>query len=339
MDAAMVTIKDVARAAGVSIATVSRVLNNRDRVDEETRRRILRIVGDMRYIPNNIAVSMVKKRSKVIAAMIPDLINPFYSSVIQGVEEEAKKSGYFTFIFSTGENAKAEHDFITRDIRAMVDGVILISSNKGKDIYRHFTKPLLLLDRYVEGSGLDGVVVDNFGGARAATEYLIENNHRRVAIVNGPLDMNIGIDRLRGFERALADHGLDAGPEYRRGGDWYEADGQRLTHELMALPKPPTAVFATNNLLCIGALMAFRELGLRVGHDISLVAFDDNPLARFHEPRVSVVVRPTDEMGRVAVRMLLEKIKRGADDRGGPPRVMTMGTNLIRTASVRRLKG
>lgn len=333
----MTTIKDVARAAGVSIATVSRVLNNRDRVGEETRRRIFRVIGEMEYTPNSIAVSMVKKRSKIIAAIIPDLINPFYSMLIHGVEEEAKKSGYYTFIFSTGENAKMEHDSITRDIKAMVDGVILVSSNTSKNIYKRFDKPLLLLDRYIDGCGLDGVVVDNIGGARTATEYLIENNHRRIAVIGGPQDMNIGVERLRGFEQALEDHGLALPPEYRLCGDWYEEDGRRMALELMALPNPPTAIFAANNLLCIGAVAAFRELGLKVGVDVSLAAFDDSPLARFHDPRISVVDRPTDEMGRVAVRMLLEKINRGADDGRRPPQIMTMGSDFIRTASVRRL--
>jgi LacI family transcriptional regulator len=333
----MSTIKDVARAAGVSIATVSRVLNHRDRVDDETRKHVFRVVEEMQYTPNNIAVSMVRKRSKILAAIIPDLINPFYSSVIHGVETAAKENGYYTFIFSTDENPKAEHESITRDIKAMVDGVILISSNTSKNIYRQFDKPLILLDRYIDGSGLDGVVVDNFAGARTATEYLLENNHRRIAIINGSLDMNVGVERLRGFERALADGGLPLPPEYRLCGGWYEEDGRRLTLELMALPEPPTAIFAANNLLCIGVIAALQELGLKIGRDISLVAFDDNPLARFHEPRVSVVERPTEEMGRVAVRMLLEKIRRGTGDRGQPAQIMTMGTTLIRTASVRHL--
>ena len=333
----MPTIKDVARAAGVSIATVSRVLNRRDRVDDETRKHVFRIVEKMQYTPNNIAVSMVRKRSKILAAIIPDLINPFYSSVIHGVEAEAKENEYFTFIFSTGENPKAEHESITRDIKSMVDGVILISSNTSKNIYKRFDKPLILLDRYIDGSGLDGVVVDNFTGARTATEYLLDNNHRRIAIINGSLDMNVGVDRLRGFEQALADRGTPLPAAYRLCGGWYEEDGRRLTHELMALPEPPTAIFAANNLLCIGVIAALQELKLKIGMDISLVAFDDNPLARFHEPRVSVVERPTEEMGRVAVRMLLEKIRRDADDRERPARIMTMGTTLIRTASVRHL--
>jgi LacI family transcriptional regulator len=266
--------------------------------------------------------------------MIPDMINPFFSSVVHGAEVTAKENGYFTFLFSTASKAEAEQSTAAKLMESMADGILLITANSVKSIHRHFTKPLVMVDRYVEGSECDGLVVDNFGGAYEAARYLLEKGHRRIAIINGPGDFNIGQDRLAGFERALAEDGISLPDEYKRSGDWYEEDGHRGAMDLLRLPKPPTAIFAANNLICIGTLLALRERGLKVGKDISLVGFDDNVLARYNDPRISVVERPTEEMGRVGVNMLLDKIEHGRRAKDRPMQLMTLGTKLIRTASV-----
>ncbi len=332
----LITIKDVAKKAGVSTATVSRVLNNRDRVDDDTRSRILSIIDEMQYVPSNIAVSMVRKQSMIIGLMIPDMINPFYSSVVHGAEEVAKEQGYFTFLFSTNDNADSEQSAAAKLMENMADGLIVVTSNKTMNIHKHFQKPLVLLDRYVEGSGCDGIVVDNFGGAYEAASFLVQNRHSRIAIINGPSDFNIGIERFAGFKKALEENGIPLRPEYTRSGDWYEKDGYAQTMDLLRLPEPPTAIFAANNLICMGTLQALREKGLKAGRDISLVGFDDNILAQYNDPRISVVDRPTDEMGRIGVKMLLEKIKAGKKPvKEQPQQLMTLGVKLIRTASVK----
>ena len=262
------------------------------------------------------------------------MINPFYSSVVHGAEEMAKERGYFTFLFSTNDNADAERSDAARLMENMADGLVVVTSNKTKNIHKHFRKPLILIDRYVDGSGCDGLVVDNFGGAYEAASFIVEKKHRRIAIINGPLDFNIGIERFSGFMKALAEYGIPLPPEYSCSGDWYEEDGYAQTMALLRLPDPPTAIFAANNLICMGALAALRERGLKAGRDISLVGFDDNILARYNDPRVSVVERPSDEMGRIGVRMLLDKIRYGMAAREQPQRVMRLGVKLIRTTSV-----
>lgn len=330
-----ITIKDVARAANVSISTVSRVLNGLDRVSEHTRDKVMRVVEELGYVPNSIAISMVKKRTKMIVVMVPDIINPFYTSVIQGAEAVTKANGYFTFVFSTNDCLEEERDFLGGIMAKGVDGIITISSSKDYSFYRKLSKPIVTVDRYVDGYEIDGVVIDNYGGSYQACNHLIENGHRNIAIINGPRDFNIGNDRFRGYSDALRNHGIPINEDFIKSVKWDENDGYTATKQLMMLPNPPTAIFASNNLLCMGVIRAARDLELTLGNQLSLVGFDDNVLANFSIPSVSVIDRPTYEMGKQAAELLINKI--GNKHLGKSGNKIVLNTHLISRGSVRKI--
>lgn len=333
-----ITIKDVAKQANVSVATVSRVLNGLDRVSEKTRKKVQKVVQELNYVPNSMAVSMVTKQTHMLAVVVPEFENPFYTAVIKGTVDVASQEGYHTVVFSTNDNEKEEEVFFASSLKRNVDGIVLIGAHNNPEFYQSINKPVVLVDRYIEGSGLDGVVIDNFRGAYESTQYLIENGHQKIAIITGPHTFNDGIERIRGYEQALKDFGIDLAPEYIKQGDWFENHGCQSMKELMKLSNPPTAVFAANNMICQGAIKAIRDLNLEIGSDISLVGFDENSLADFVKPRVSVVKRPTYEMGIHAAEMLLQNLRQG-DKNDSVPRKVTLGVELLKFGSVKNLGG
>lgn len=331
-----ITIKDIAKNANVSISTVSRVMNGLDRVSPDTRERVLKVIEEMNFIPNNVAVSMIKKQTKMIAIIVPEIINPFYTAVIHGVEEDAKKSGYFTIVVSTDDREEEERKFFSGVLSKNIDGIISVTACKDMSFYKYFQKPIVLVDRYIENCGFDGVVIDNFGGSYHAVKHIIGKGHKRIALINGPADFNNGRERLWGFEQALRDSCIPVNPEYIKQGDWFEENGYNSMRTLMALKDPPTAVFLANNLICKGAIKAIYDMNLQIGKDISILGFDENELADFTNPKVTTVKRPMIEMGRVAIKILLEKIS--GQSQFAVPQKITLGTELLIRDSVSNLK-
>lgn len=330
------TIKDVAKKAGVSVSTVSRVFNGLDRVSESTRLKIQKVIEESNYVPNNVAVSMVSKQTKMIVVIVPDIIIDFFVSVVQGVEEVAKRHGYFTIVFSTNGNVNEEKEFLNGRFGKSVDGVISVPSSSNVDFYRDFPRPVVLVDRYVKGLGLDYVAINNFDGAYMATKHLLEYGHRKIAIINGPVSVNVGQDRYSGFMHALEESGVRVPGEYVKFGNWYEKDGYEYVRSLLALKDPPTAIFAANSQICIGAIKALHDMDVKIGEEISLIGFDENELAKFVRPNISVVGRPTSEMGQIAANILLENIK----SKKRPPHQyneIVLPTRLILRSSVKKL--
>lgn len=336
MDQSEVTIKDVAKRAGVSVSTVSRVLNGLDRVSEQTRKKVQKVIEELNYVPSSMAASMIRKQTNMLAVVVPVIQNPFYPAVIQGTFEVAKREGYHTFVIATNEDKEAEAGYIEGFLNKNVDGMILIGVHKDPEFYRSIRKPVVLVDRYIEHSGLDGVVIDNFRGAYEATIHLLENGHRRIAIIIGPQDFNDGKERYWGYRQALAEYGVKPEPMYHKQGNWFEDNGYRSTMELMQLECPPTAIFAANNLICQGTIKALRDLNITIGEDVSLVGFDENELAEFVRPRVTVVRRPMREMGTQAAELLIQNIKKKHIS-GPNPKKLTLGVELLKFDSVKNL--
>jgi DNA-binding LacI/PurR family transcriptional regulator len=332
-----ITIKDVAKQAGVSVATVSRVMNGRDRVSEATRKKILKIIEEMNFVPNTMAASMVNKKTNMLSVVVPEIQNPFYTAVIGGMVEVAKKEGFFTLVVSTNSDEAEEEEFFESFLGKNVDGIILIGTHKDAEFYRNIRKPTILVDRYINDCGHDGVLIDNFRGAYEATKHFVDYGHERIAIIDGAHDFNDGKDRYWGYRQAMHESGLTPDPAYHKQGNWLEEDGYRFTTELMQSEQPPTAIFAANNVICTGAIKAIRDLNLRIGEDISLIGFDDNELAQFVQPRVTVVSRPTREMGIQAAEMLIQKIKREPKERTKLKK-MILDVELKKFGSVKRLK-
>jgi LacI family transcriptional regulator len=303
------TIKDVAKMVNMSVSTVSRVMNGLDRVSEKARTRIKLAAQELNYVPSGIAVSMVKGRSKIILVVVPDIINEYYTAVIHGVEEVVRNNGYSTILYASNQEKQKEAELFRGPMIKMIEGAIVVPACENTEVYKQFGKPIVLVDRYITGSGLPGVVIDNFGGSYEIVKLLILKGHRKIGIIIGDLTFNIGLERFMGYERALTEHGIALNNEYVIRGDWYRDTGYYGMQKLLRLPEPPSAVFAANNLICIGCIEAIKKEGLILGKDISLVGFDDHILAEFFHQGVTVVKRPTIEMGQIAARQLFRALE------------------------------
>lgn len=304
------TIKDVAKAAGVSISTVSKALNGTGIINSRTRDRIIEIARNMNYSPNSIAVSMVVKKSKTIAVMVPYITSAFYADVIQGVENYAREYGYSTLVYSTDETEEKERELFNSSLGKFVDGVIAVSSVNKPDIYANYHKPVVLIDRNVDDSNLDCVMIDNFESTHILAKRLIAAGHKRIAYLSGSLDTNVGRDRLMGFEQAMHNAGIEVDYTLVRLDSWHEPHGYKFMHEYakMAEEQKPTAIISGNNSICDGLLIAGRELGIIFGKDVSMVSVDDSILASFNEPKITAIKRETTGMGTMAMSILHEKL-------------------------------
>lgn len=329
-----VTIKDVAKRADVSISTVSRVLNGLDRVSPATQEKIKQAIRELNYVQNPVAAAMITGHTNIVLVLVPDFINHFFSSVIQGIESHLKENGFSAMVYSTGEDGDLDFDSMRLKLGAFIDGLIVIPSSDHFFNYRGWDKPCVIADRNIHGSGMDAIVVDNFGGMYTLCELLLSHHHTRIALIAGSTRLCVGQDRVAGYRMALTDHDISVREEYIRLGSLYQSTGYDATKELLALRDPPTAIIAGNNLICEGTMYALDDLGMKIGEDISLAGFDDHLMARVAKPGVTVVEGPTIEMGQIAAKRLLALID-GEDFSDN--REVALGVRLIERDSVREL--
>jgi LacI family transcriptional regulator len=318
------TQADVARLAGVSQATVSYVLNGNSviSVPEETRGRILAAVDELGYVPNGIARSLRTRRTYMIAAVIPDITNPFYPAFERGVQEAAEASGYDLIVFNTGGTAEKERRCVRSLQQGRVDGVVAVFFHlKAEDLLPLLDRNVALvrLEAVKKGAGgldlpLDNLYVDNVAASRAAVEHLIGRGHERIGMIAGQGGPRQA--RARGYHAALAAHGLPPEEALTRDGDFSEEGGHRAMLSLLDGPRPPTAVFAASDVMAVGALVAIREAGLRVPEDVAVVGFDDIPVARLITPRLTTVAQFQENLGVRAAEMLLERLDGKAPEQG-----------------------
>ena len=320
-----VTIKDIAEIAGVSIATVSKVINNQGRVGEDTRKRICKIIEENHYSPNHIAVSMIRKMSNMIVVMVPDIFTRFYAEIVQGAEEVCKERGFSALIYTTGARREEEFGFFGNSFARMADGILCIPSFNDAAPYRSYGKSLVMVDRYVDNCLIDGIIVDNFGGAYQLTKHLTGQGIRQIAFISGPLTMNVGRDRLRGYTQAMTDAGLD--PErdvYIR--NWYEEDGYQAVLDMYQNGREvPGGIVTGNSNIGIGAINAVQEINGNLSSGPKIVCFDDCEMARF--AKITTLKRNNILMGNIAANMLLDKI--GNAQNHQMPQVITMPLELI----------
>jgi LacI family transcriptional regulator len=320
----MVTIKDVAREANVSVATVSRVLNGSGPVSEETGRLIREVAGRMRYVPHSGARSLITSKTETLGVLLPDLYGEFFSEVIRGMDNTAQRHGFHLLI----SRSDADKDGIETAMRAMrgrVDGVVAMSPDLDAESLLNLpsTIPLVLLCSVPRGNAIDSLTIQNSRGAREMVNHLVARGHTRIAIIKGSARNYDAAERLRGYRMALRDGGMTPEASLEREGDFTEAGGYAATLELLSLPKRPTAIFAANDSMAIGALSALRESGVRVPEDMAVAGFDDIPLARFMDPPLSSVHVPICELGARAVEILLHGVTHKNDHERRRERVST----------------
>jgi LacI family transcriptional regulator len=305
----MATIKDVAREASVSVATVSRVFNGAAVVREETARRIRDVAASLRYAPHGGARSLITNRTSTLGVLLPDLYGEFFSELIHGIDLTARREGYHILVSRAWEG-RTEVEEAMRAMRGRVDGVIVMSPDIVADSLLNIpaSLPVVLLCSPSAGYAVDSVIIDNFRGARDMVRHLASLGHRRIAIIKGAADNYDAAERLRGYRAALREAALPLDHTLERDGGFTEAGGYAAAQELLALPERPTAIFAANDSMAIGALSALREAGVRVPRDIAVGGFDDIPLARYMDPPLSSVHVAIADLGSKAVEALLHGI-------------------------------
>ncbi len=331
-----VTLNDIAELARVSVSTVSRVLNDKAekyRIGAETQARILEAAKELNYRPNQIARGLRLKKTNTVGVIAPDVSNPFFAYIIKRIQNMAHHAGYSVVVCNTDENLEQEVEHVNVMYRNRVDG--LIAMPVGQE-YGHYAewfergRPLVLLDRCFETIDASSVVVDNYAGSSEAVEHLIRHGHRRIAIIQGLPGTYTNNERLRGYRDALDRHDIPFDESLVVGGDFREENGYMETKLLLTSSEPPTAIFATSDLITLGALKALDEEGLEIPSDISLIMFDDFDFAPYLKCPISAVRQPREMMGEMAVKLLVEEL---TGERRAAKRVV-LKTQLIVRESV-----
>jgi LacI family transcriptional regulator len=327
------TIRDVARAARVSVATVSRALNDSGPVHDDTRRRVHDAAENLRFTPHGAARSLITSRTSTLGVLLPDLYGEFFSEIIRGIDRGAQRAGY-QLLLSSARNARDEVHGAFRAMYGRVDGLILMAPDV--ELAEMFAQrrdgtPIVFINSPVESGDARVITIDNHGGAYQMVRHLVEKGHERIAIIRGAERNHDAAERLRGYRDALDDSGVRRDPRWELHGDFTEAAGYRATRALLKLPARPTAIFAANDAMAIGALSALREDGIVVPHDMAVAGFDDIPIARYVSPPLSSVHVPIAQLGERAMDLLLGAITEPAD--GDGRRVVLPTTLVIRKSS------
>lgn len=306
----MATIHDVAKKAGVAPITVSRVINNSGYVSDKVRMKVNEAVQELGYVPNVLARSLKSKRTHTLALVLTDMTNPFFNILARGVEDTASENGFNVIFCNTDESQTEENKYIQLLLQKQVDGILLVPASSGLEsieLIRQQNTPLVIVDRRVQCGDVDMVYGDSEGGAYQLTEYLINLGHRHISFLGGPQIVSTSEDRLKGYQRAMEDNKLQDYIDCYYG-KYTQQSGIDLTRQLFSRSKKPTALVASNNLIAIGVLSAFREMKIKVPEEVAVVAFDDIPENLNINPFLTVVAQPPHEMGKKATEILLSRI-------------------------------
>ncbi len=338
----MVTVRDVARRAGVSTSTVSHVLNRTRFVSDDLRDRVLAAMHELEYHPNAAARMLSLKRSHALGLIVSDIRNPFFASITRGVEDVAQEHGYTVVLCNSDEDLVKETACLKTLQSGQVDGVLLASAGVADE---HVTRlvqagyPVVLVDRDLPELGAPAVLLDNEGAAYSAVRHLIERGHQRIGMLSGRASISTTTERVAGYQHALSEAGLELDARLVISGESTSEGGVAATHALLDLEPPPTAIFSGNNLMSIGALSAIASRGLTVPDDVAMVGFDDFPFpwSDAFRPHLTTVAQPTYELGRCAAEILVQMLE-GSLTRP-EPRTVLEGKLVIRESSGALLRG
>ena len=312
----MATIHDVARKAGVSISTVSRVLNDTAFVNSETKKRVEEAIQELAYQPSPAAHSLRVNRSRIIGLLISDIQNPFFMSLIQGVEDEAHRNGYSLILCNSNEDPAKEQQYLDVLCAERVAGAIIVPTREhlGPTLanFRERNIPLVAVDRRIKDNSVDAVLVDNILGARMAVAHLIESGYRRIGVITGPKTITTGRERLEGYRQALKEANIPFDPALTRSGTFQKDSGQQLTQELLTITPAIDALFVGNNLIAMGALDAIHAQNLRVPEDIAFVGYDELPWVAPGFGSLTTVAQPVYELGSSAATRLFQRLQKTA---------------------------
>ncbi|MEI8131193.1 MAG: LacI family DNA-binding transcriptional regulator [Leptolinea sp.] len=326
------TIKQVADLAGVSTATVSRVLDESSGVSQELNDRVRDAVRRLDYLPNRAARNLRKRTAQTIGVVISDIQNPFFTSVMRGIEKVLVEADFILLLCNSDEDPKREKDHLSTLRSEGVAGIILATTRSDSESYHQLLKsrtPLVGIDRTPEQLSMDVVSVTNSRGAYSAISHLSDFGHKRIGLISGPSQLSTARERLKGYEEAVQMRNLVRSDDLIQYGDFRQPGGYQAIQTLLDLPEPPTAVLVANNLMTLGALQAIHERNLMIPDQIAVVGFDDMPWATSLQPPLTAVAQPTYELGIAAAQLLLDRLRE--PDR--PYRHVVLETQLMIRAS------
>ncbi len=305
-------MRDVAARAGVSVTTVSHVINETRPVSDELRRRALAAMDELGYQPNRLARSLRRGQTHTIGMIIPDSANPFFAEVARGVEDTSFENGYSLILCNSDGDLDKELLYTNVLTEKRVDGILFVAAGLSTDRIldlQHQKTPLVVVDRDLPDAAVDSVLTDNAQGGWLATRHLIELGHRRIACITGPSDLTPSADRVTGYRRAMREEGIPIDEALIVKGDFQYDSAYRASIQLLQMQDPPTAIFACNDLMAVAVMRAALEQGQRVPDDLSVVGFDDVRLAAFANPPLTTIAQPKHEIGAVAATMLLKRMR------------------------------
>lgn len=307
-------IKDIAKAAGVSTATVSRTLRNPELVSESTREKVMEAVNASNYRPNQMGISLRTRRTNNIVAIIPDITNPFIASVVRAIEQVAQQHGYNVLLGDTQNDSERIHHYAGMVGSRQADGIILFSHYMpfNHDNSGNLTEVLPPLVNSCEDTNINGihkVMIDNQAAAITAVNHLLALGHKDIGCITGPLNTDSSIKRLEGYRQALASAGIDYNPDYIIEGDHQMPAGSKGAQILMQLKQRPSAIFCFNDEMAIGAMSEIQEQGYKIPDDISVMGFDDIRFSQYTKPALTTVKQPVEQIGEQCILQLLALIK------------------------------
>jgi LacI family transcriptional regulator len=311
----MTTIREVAEIADVSYATVSHVINNTRVVSPETRQRVLDAMAQLNYRPNALARSLRQGKTNTLGLILPDSANPFFAEISRSIEDEAFNKGYSVFLCNTERDIQRELFYVDVLSKRQVDGIIFVAAGDQKDSLDFLARegiPVVMIDRYIQNVQVDAVLPDHQMGGFLATEHLIQLGHTRIACIAGPSRITPSAERITGYRNALEQANIPYGEKLLMRGDYHSQSGMDITHSILQMDPRPTAIFALNDLMALGALRAAAEAGCSVPRDLAVVGYDDLELSQFTNPPLTTIAQPKKEIGVQAVRLLVERISQNS---------------------------
>jgi len=306
------TLTEIAKVAGVSVATVSRVLNNVDHpINEKTRQRILKLAEELNYQPNLVARSLRIDSTNTVGIIIESMMSPFIPPIVSGIQDTLKPAGYLSFILNTNDDPNIEIESLNMLNNRQIDGILFVATwdRSPKMVEQMTTKPHIFIHRHFDSYADNCVAVDERWGARLAVSHLANLGHQRIAFINGDADWDASIYRLKGYQEELKSRGIPYDPELVTNQGWESEHGRSGIETLFNRGVSFSAVFASNDLLAMGAIHALQDRGLLVPQDIAVIGYDDRAFSSFVRPAISTVTLPAYEMGEEAASLLLRMMK------------------------------
>lgn len=308
----MASIKDVARLAGVSISTVSRVINGRGKTSKETREKVWRAVEALQYRPNLLARGLRSQKTRLLGLLVPDIDSPFFARLAKHIEEAAYQKGYNLILCNVGEDPKKERDYLEVLIQRQVEGIIFPRVSDESLLFRipQLAKvPYVILDRTLEKEEAPTVKLDNVAAGMLAATHLLKLGHRKFACITGPLKINVSRERLEGFLEALTQSGIPPEDVFVVEGDFKIDGGRKGMEKVLSHLSPPFALFCMNDMMAFGAIQVAKERNWHIPEDISVVGLDNNPLCEVFSPPLTTVAQPFDQIARSGIALLCKLIE------------------------------